>query len=166
MPGQTLQEVQFLDKYARQKGNGSRESWYEAIDRVMLYLYNLTFSDGRNGLDGSDYDKIHAAMVEKRAMPSMRALAMAGVAAERHSMTIYNCTYAPVIDLDVFREAVIILMNGAGFGYSVERKYIDRLPRVIPQFRNTEQGSVYIVPDTTEGWSDAIAQGIKSWVNG
>lgn len=161
-PGDTLQGVQFLDKYARQRGRG-RETWEQAVNRVSSYLVEL--SGGK--LPQADYDFIHRMILEKKSMPSMRLLAMAGEAARRQNTTIYNCTYAPIIDLDVFREAVIILMSGAGFGYSVESKYIDKLPPVAPgETSDYDPSAVFVCPDTTEGWADAVSYGITSWMTG
>src|SRR5207247_3677836 len=81
-------------------------------------------------LPAETYDRIRRAMLEMRAMPSMRLLAMAGSAAQRSNITIYNCSYMPVESVDSFVEALIISMSGCGVGYSVERKYVENFPRV------------------------------------
>ena len=50
-----------------------------------------------------------------RSMPSMRLLAMAGAAARRNNVAIYNCSYQPVESIDSFCEALLISMAGNGF---------------------------------------------------
>lgn len=158
-PNELLMQVQYLDKYARSLPNGERETWPQSIDRVMSFLKELS----RNRLEPRDYDFLERMMLEKKAMPSMRLLAMAGEAARRSNVTIFNCSYTPVNSLVVFKEAVLILMSGCGLGYSAERKYTDRLPAVKRQKGKRE---TYVVPDTTEGWAEAVYRGVTAWFEG
>lgn len=158
-PNELLMQAQYLDKYARSLPNGERETWPQSIDRVMSFLKELS----RNRLEPRDYDFLERMMLEKKAMPSMRLLAMAGEAARRSNVTIFNCSYTPVNSLVVFKEAVLILMSGCGLGYSVERKYTDRLPAVKRQKGKSE---MYVVPDTTEGWAEAVYRGVTAWFDG
>ena len=97
-------------------------------------------------------------------MPSMRLLAMAGDSAKRSNIAIYNCSYLPVESIDSFVEALIISMNGCGVGYSVERQYIEQMPRIKRQ-RGVKR-PVYVVPDTSGGWADALRYGLETWFAG
>jgi ribonucleoside-diphosphate reductase alpha chain len=63
-------------------------------------------------------------------MPSMRAMMTAGPAANRDNTCIYNCAYLPVDKTTAFAEAMFVLLNGTGVGYSVERQFINELPDV------------------------------------
>jgi ribonucleoside-triphosphate reductase (thioredoxin) len=143
-PEEVLQEVQFLDKYSRLSPTGERETWQQSVDRTVSFLRELS----GNRLSEKEYDFIRRMILEKKAMPSMRLLAMAGEAARRTNVSLFNCSYMPIDDPVAFKEAVLILMSGTGLGYSVERKYTDRLPGVINQTGATDS---YRVPDTTEG---------------
>lgn len=63
-------------------------------------------------------------------MPSMRAMMTAGDALSSCHIAGYNCSYLPVDHPFAFDEALFILMNGTGVGFSVEQACIDKLPAV------------------------------------
>jgi ribonucleoside-diphosphate reductase alpha chain len=86
----------------------------------------------------------------------MRALMTAGPALARDHLAGYNCSYLPIIDQRCFDEAMFILMNGTGVGYSVERQYINQLPVVAEQFHTTE--TCIKVADSKQGWAGAFRQ--------
>jgi ribonucleoside-diphosphate reductase alpha chain len=90
-------------------------------------------------------------------------MAMAGPAAERDSTTIYNCAYAPVDRLETFSDALTVSMAGCGFGFSVEKEYVDQLPEVKA---TTGEIFTYLVEDSALGWRDALLFGMRSWFEG
>lgn len=156
-----LQQFQFFDKYSRFNYDlGRRETWVETVDRAVDYLRELSC----NRLSHYVYERIAQSIREMRVMPSMRLLAMAGPAARRNNLAIYNCAYMAVDSLDAFVEALIISMSGCGVGYSVERHYVAKLPQVL-----TQRGlfvDTHVVEDTTEGWAAALRVGIETWFSG
>ncbi len=156
-----LQKFQFYDKYSRFNYElGHRETWVETVDRAVAYLRELSNSL----LDDATYERVRQNILEMRAMPSMRLLAMAGPAAQRNNIAIYNCSYLPVDCIDAFVEALIISMSGCGVGFSVEKTYVENFPRVHRQI----PGSVptMIVGDSAEGWADALRTGLETWFSG
>lgn len=156
-----IQKFQFFDKYSRFNYDlGRRETWKETVDRAVDYLKELSGEK----LDASVYKRIRTSMLEMKATPSMRLLAMAGPAARRSNIGIYNCSYQPVDSVDSFVEALIISMNGCGVGFSVESKYVENLPRVKRQ-TGMEVKQV-LIEDTTEGWADALRVGMNTWLEG
>ncbi len=156
-----LQKFQFYDKYARfTYTHGRRETWVETVDRAIEYLKEL--SDFR--LQPLTYQRLRHGILNMKVMPSMRLLAMAGPAARRNNISIYNCSYMPVDSLDSFVEALIISMSGCGVGYSVELDYIEKLPRIRRQ--KNEAPIQYVVEDSTEGWADALRTGLDAWFHG
>jgi ribonucleoside-diphosphate reductase alpha chain len=156
-----LQKFQFYDKYARfSNQHGRRETWIETVDRAVDYLKEL--SDYR--LQPLTYNRIRNAILNMKVMPSMRLLAMAGPAARRNNISIYNCSYMPVDSVDSFVEALIISMSGCGVGYSVEAEYVEKLPRIKRQ--RDESPTPYVVEDSTEGWADAVRVGLEAWFGG
>jgi ribonucleoside-diphosphate reductase alpha chain len=156
-----LQKFQFYDKYARfTYEHGRRETWVETVDRAINYLKEL--SDFR--LQPLTYQRLRHAILNMKVMPSMRLLAMAGPAARRNNISIYNCSYMPVDSIDSFVEAMIISMSGCGVGYSVEAEYIEKLPRIKRQKK--EAPMQHVVEDSTEGWADALRTGLEAWFNG
>lgn len=156
-----IQKFQFFDKYSRFNYDlGRRETWKETVDRSVDYLHEL--SGGK--LEASVYKRIRSAILEMKATPSMRLLAMAGPAARRNNISIYNCSYQPVDSIDSFVEALIISMNGCGVGFSVESKYVENLPRVKRQDGlNIKQ---MLIDDSTEGWAEALKVGLATWFDG
>jgi ribonucleoside-diphosphate reductase alpha chain len=156
-----IQKFQFYDKYARfTYEHGRRETWIETVDRAIDYLKEL--SDYR--LQPLTYQRLRHGILNMKVMPSMRLLAMAGPAARRNNMSIYNCSYMPVDSIDSFVEAMIISMSGCGVGYSVEAEYVEKLPRIKRQKK--EQPMQHVVEDSTEGWADALRTGLEAWFNG
>jgi len=156
-----LQKFQFYDKYARFNYDlGRRETWVETVDRAVDYLYELAGSR----LPTETYTRIRQSILNMRAMPSMRLLAMAGEAARRNNITIYNCSYQPVESIDSFVEALIISMCGCGVGFSVERKYVENFPRIKRQMGKAP--ITFVVEDSAEGWAEALRFGLQTWFEG
>lgn len=160
-----LQQFQFYDKYARYNyEHGRRETFSEAVQRSVSYLKEL--SGGL--LPESDYQAIQEHMEALQVMPSMRLFAMAGEAARRNNICIYNCSYAPIDSLESFSEMLTILMCGTGVGYSVESQYVNQLPKIKKQSKRKQEKypSIFVVPDTSEGWADALLTGLNCWFDG
>ncbi|MFW5686158.1 MAG: ATP cone domain-containing protein [Spirochaetota bacterium] len=156
-----IQQFQFYDKYSRFNYDlGRRETWLETVDRAVSYLRELS----EERLPEADYTRIRNAILNMEAMPSMRLLAMAGEPARRNNVAIYNCSYLPVDSLDSFVEALIISMSGCGVGYSVERRYVEQLPRITRQSGVVRE--TFVVPDTSDGWAAALRIGLETWFAG
>ncbi len=156
-----LQQFQFLDKYSRFNYDlGRRETWVETVDRAVDYLNELSHRQ----VGPVVLNRLRQAMLRMEALPSMRLLAMAGPAARRNNIAIYNCSYMPVDSLDSFVEALIISMNGCGVGYSVESEYVEQLPRI--QRQKGTNVAVQVVEDSTEGWAAALKLGLETWFSG
>jgi ribonucleotide reductase alpha subunit len=156
-----LQKFQFYDKYSRFNYEMSRrETWIETVDRTVDFLHELA----GDRLPRQTYERVRKAILNMQAMPSMRMLAMAGAAARRNNITIYNCSYQPVESIDSFVEALIISMSGCGVGFSVERAYVENFPRIK---RQTGHAPVeFVVEDSAEGWADALRFGLQTWFEG
>ncbi len=156
-----LQKFQFYDKYSRFNYElGRRETWLETVNRAVDYLREL--SDYQ--LPATVYDRIRQGILDMKVMPSMRLLAMAGPAARRNNIAIYNCSYMPVDSIDSFVEALIISMSGCGVGFSVERQYVEQFPRIARQ--SGKPAPTHVVKDTSEGWAEALRLGLTTWFNG
>ena len=156
-----IQEFQFLDKYSRfDYDKGRRETWIETVDRSVEYLKEIS----KSKLPQEEYDRIRKYILEMKATPSMRLLAMAGPAARRQNISIYNCSYLPLDSIDSFVEELIIAMAGCGVGFSVERRYIEQLPEV--KMQTGDILSTYQIQDSTEGWAEALRVGLTTWFEG
>src|SRR3990172_12348535 len=134
------QQYIFKSRYARWRDDlGRRENWDETVKRYCDF-WRVRFSDL------FPYDDIYNAIYNLEVVPSMRALMTAGPALERDNIAGYNCSYLPIIDQRCFDEAMFLLMNGTGVGYSVERQYVSKLPEVAEEFHQTE--TCITVPDS------------------
>ncbi len=158
-----LQYFQFVDKYARwREADRRRETWSECCDRVMGFF--RTRPQLASKLTEGEWGLLREAMFRREASPAMRIVQMAGPALERCNTGAFNCCYVACDDLAMFPEALYLLMQGCGVGFSVESEYVDCLPRVKKQKGSPPQG--YKVKDSTEGWCDAVRDGMAAWVGG
>lgn len=156
------QQLQFYDKYSRFSYElGRRETWVETVDRSVDFLRELAAGK----LDENVFAEIHAGILTMEVMPSMRLLAMAGPAARRNHVALYNCSYMAVDALDAFVEAMIISMCGTGVGYSVEQHYVAKLP-IVEHWQTDSRATVWTVEDSSEGWANAWRIGLTRWFGG
>jgi ribonucleoside-diphosphate reductase alpha chain len=102
------------------------------------------------------FDEVKDSILNHRIMPSMRALMTAGPALERDHIAAYNCSFIAVDSLRAFDEAMYVLMNGTGVGFSVESKYLDELPIISESFNQT--GTTIVVEDSKLGWAKALKE--------
>lgn len=150
-----------VSRYARWlEDEGRRETWSETVDR---YMDNIVHKALLHYLGEPDnYEEFNTLMREIReailgleVMPSMRALMTAGKASERDNTCMYNCSFLAVDDPKAFDEAMFILLCGTGVGFSVERKFVEKLPDVPKLF---DSDTVVMVRDSKEGWAKALRQ--------
>ena len=136
---------------------GRRETWKETVDRYVDWIVGVQEKRGVT-VRPEDVEDVRHAITYHHVMPSMRALMTAGPAADRNNISIFNCSFLAVDSVRAFDEALIILMHGTGVGFSVENKYVDKLPEVAESFHNTT--TVVKVEDSKEGWAKAF----KEWL--
>lgn len=127
-----------------------RETWNETVDRYVDFLVQ----ERGTKIPEKVIKKIKSYILSLDVMPSMRALWAAGSAAKQSNVTMYNCSFLNVDSVESFSECLYILCCGTGVGFSVEKKYIDKLPIVIP--KNITPAQTFYIPDTKEGWSDSV----------
>lgn len=132
---------------------GRRETWSESVDRVVgFFEKDLRNRVGYN-VDKEDLDVVAHLIKNHEVMPSMRVMMTAGPALERNHIAAYNCSYLPVDDLRAFDEALLILMQGTGLGFSVSWRHVEKLPKVADKV--SEAPIEIIVEDSKEGWAAA-----------
>ena len=146
------QEYIAASRYARyQDDKGRRENWGETVDRYVDYIFTRTPAIQENKKLKTE---IRNAIFNLELMPSMRAVMTAGKSADRDNTCVYNCSYLPVDDAKSFDEAMFILLCGTGVGFSVESKYINRLPEVPEKLFESEH--TIVVHDSKEGWAKSL----------
>ncbi len=147
------QEYIHRSRYARWRDDlGRRETWEETVDRYMEFIGKVDGSE----FTAEPHKEVRDAILNMEVMPSMRAVASAGKAAERDNIAMYNCSYLAVDHPRAFDEAMYILLCGTGVGFSVERQYVTKLPEVSENFYDTD--TTIVVGDSKLGWAKAYRQ--------
>jgi ribonucleoside-triphosphate reductase len=146
-----------VSRYARWlEDKNRRETWTETVDRYIdfmkYYLVENFEYDSKNKI----FAELREAILNHKIMPSMRALMTAGTALERDHIGAYNCSFIAVDNPRAFDEAMYVLMNGTGVGFSVEQKYIDQLPLVSEQLYPT--ATTIVVEDSKLGWAKSYKE--------
>ena len=146
-----------LSRYARWLENENRrETWGETVDRYFSFMLNQ-LKTKHNYVPSEDLiEELRSAVFNRNVMPSMRSVMTAGPALERENVSGYNCAFLPVDNARSFDEAMYILMCGTGVGFSVEYKYINKLP-ALPETLEKSSTTV-IVGDSKEGWAKAYRE--------
>jgi len=145
-------------------GPGRREDWFETVDRYMDFMKNQLETKMNYTIPMETDSELREAIKNLEIVPSMRAIMTAGKALDRDNTAGYNCSYLPVDDPKCFDEAMYILLCGTGVGFSVESKYVDKLPEV-PHMM-FESDSTVVVSDSKEGWAKALRQVIALLYSG
>lgn len=160
-------EYVFLSKYS-QTHNGKKETWQEAVNRVMD-MHLKRYSGMVKPEDEAEFSKMfaHAYSLysEQRVLGAQRALQYGGeLMLEKHAR-FYNCSSTYVDRVRVFEEIMYLLLCGAGTGYSVQYVHTDRLP--VPKgFDNSKQAEKFVIPDTIEGWAEAVGKMMTAYYYG
>lgn len=160
-------EYVFLSKYS-QTHDGKKETWQEAVNRVMD-MHLKRYSGMVKPEDEAEFSKMfaHAYSLysEQRVLGAQRALQYGGeLMLEKHAR-FYNCSSTYVNRVRVFEEIMYLLLCGAGTGYSVQHVHTDRLP--VPKgFDNSKQAEKFVIPDTIEGWAEAVGKMMTAYYYG
>lgn len=146
--------------------SGRRETWKETVKRTVDFLKEIARKQKANAISKETWERLHTAILEKRVIPSMRLLAMAGPAARRNNLLIYNCSALATESITDFVEAMTLSINGVGVGFSVEREFVDQLPEIKALDLTNKMPTFFVIPDTSEGWSEALQVGLEHWTTG
>jgi ribonucleoside-triphosphate reductase len=145
-----------LSRYARwlQEDN-RRETWGETVDRyfdfMLSHLKTMDYVP-----DNKTVEELKQAVYDRSVMPSMRSVMTAGPALDRDHVAGYNCSFVPVDNPRSFDETMYILMCGTGVGFSVEYKYVNKLPSVPETFEKST--TIITVEDSKQGWAKAYRE--------
>ena len=159
------QEYIAKSRYCRfVESEGRREDWFETVDRYMDFMKNHLETKHNHVMPMEIDSEMREAIKNLEVVPSMRAIMAAGKALDRDNTAGYNCSYMPVDDPKAFDEAMYILLCGTGVGFSVEHKYVDKLPEIPDQLFDSE--TTIVVPDSKEGWAKSLRQVIALLYSG
>ena len=132
-----------------------RETFNESVTRVMNFFSNHLGENQGYHLKPNERDRIENAIKRLDVLPSMRVLANAGDLLKSENAMAYNCSFIGINSVEAFSEALYLLLNGVGVGFSVESKFISKLP-IVPFF--FVEGGVVFFEDSVEG----IATGLNT----
>ena len=154
-----LSDIVVFNKYAKYIPEiGRRETWEEICERNMV-MHIRKFPQLKEEIK-QVYKEF---VVPRKVLPSMRSMQFAGLPIELNNSRIFNCSYCPVDHPFVFAEAMHMLLGGTGFGYSVQKHHVEKLPSIIgPSDKNRR----FLIGDSIEGWGEAIKVLIKAYTQG
>jgi adenosylcobalamin-dependent ribonucleoside-triphosphate reductase len=172
--GNSVGEITFLRTYSRLKADGTKETWVDVCERVINGMYSLQKDHAKtNRLPWSD---AKAAASAKEAFdrlwnlkwtPPGRGLWVMGtplVNEQRNSAALQNCAFVStgsMVKTDPAKPFAFLMeasMLGVGVGF--DDKGADKEFTIYaPQGETT-----YDIPDTREGWVEATASLINSYL--
>ena len=146
-----------LSRYAKWvEAEGRRETWGETVDRYFSFMLNHLNKNHNYIPNEKLVAELKEFVFERNVMPSMRSVMTSGLALERDNVAGYNCAFVPVDSPRTFDETMYILMCGTGVGFSVEYKYINKLPAVPEKLEKSD--TVIVVEDSKQGWAKAYRE--------
>lgn len=158
-----LSEFTYYSRYAQYKPElKRRENWHEAVERV----FNMHRKKYANALQASEelraeLDFAENQVKKKRVLGSQRALQYGGEDVLKNNARIYNCCGVHIDKPKAFQDTVYLLLAGCGVGFSVQKQHIKKLPKVSPP--DPKNNVKYVVPDSCEGWADALGVLLSSY---
>jgi ribonucleoside-diphosphate reductase alpha chain len=146
-----------LSRYARWiSEDNRRETWGETVDRYFSFMLGHLEKNHNYIPNEKLVAELKEFVFERNVMPSMRSVMTSGAALERDNVAGYNCAFLPVDSARSFDETMYILMCGTGVGFSVEYKYINKLPAVPETLEKST--TVITVEDSKQGWAKAYRE--------
>lgn len=141
-----------------------REKWTETVDRTMN-MFLEKFKEKPQIVEG--IQKYAPMVKEMKILTSMRVLQFAGDAVKLNNSRVYNCSFLHIKRQYDFAVVFYLLLSGCGVGFSVQRRHVDQLPPIQRNFGNwtkVSKSDVFVIPDTLEGWCQALDHLIASYM--
>jgi len=156
--------IKYYTDYAKYiEEEGRVETWEDSVARVMnmhrgkYATQILQYPELARAIDFAE-----EAYLNKEILGSMRALQWGGEALRKHEAKMYNCLSSYVDRVHFFQECMYFLLCGCGTGFSVQNHHIEKLP---PITNRTKGKKTFTIPDSIEGWSDAVGALISSYIS-
>ena len=153
-----LSDITVFMKYAKYIPElERRETWQELVERNMnMHIKKFPF------LEEEIKEVYYRSVLPKKILPAMRSLQFAGNPIEVNNARMFNCSFAPLDDYRAFAEGIFLLLSGCGFGYSVQKHHVDKLPEINKPVKKRR----YLVADSIHGWADAVKVLLNSYFTG
>lgn len=151
------QQVIHQTRYARWREEDSRrEFWSETASRYTDFFKGHLKERHGFKVPKDVLEEVEKSIYELDVMPSMRTLMTAGEALGSAEVANYNCAFLVVDSVRAFSEHMYILMCGSGSGFSVERRFVDKLPEVPEELHDSDTTIVFA--DSRKGWCAGFNQ--------
>jgi len=158
---QMLSQSKFYMGYSRWKEDvGAYESWDEAVERVMN-MHRKMYANKMTPALAAHIDFAEQAYKEKLVLGAQRALQFGGDQLMQHMARAYNCSVSYCDRPAFFNETFYLLLCGCGVGFSVQKHHVGKLPSF--KRRSEKKVKVFHIPDSIEGWADAVAVLLSSY---
>lgn len=147
-----MSEYVRYSKYAQyNKNKKRRDNWKEQVNK-MFEMHQLKFGDLLDPII-EDVKFAKKKVLNKIILGSQRALQFSGNPILKKEAKIYNCTASYADRIPFFKESMYLLLCGCGVGFSVQKHHVAKLPNIS---KRTHGKKTFTVPDSIEGWSDAL----------
>ena len=147
---QILSDFVTYTKYARYLPKNKRRETYEEIVTRNMEMHIKKFPILEEEIR-RNFDYVY----NKKVLPSMRSFQFAGKAIELNPVRSYNCSARAIDSTSAFSEAMFILLAGCGYGFSVQKHHVKKLPPLLgPITKGRKQR--YLIADSIEGWASAV----------
>ena len=173
--GNSVGQITFLRTYSRKKEDGTKETWVDVCERVINGMYSiqkdhcksqrLPWNDAKASASAKEaFDRLF----ELKWTPPGRGLWVMGtpiVNIQKNSAALQNCAFISTLDMTKhdpalpFRFLMEASMLGVGVGF--DNKGAEK---VFSIHKPDEGESVYVIPDTREGWVESMALLVNSYL--
>lgn len=158
----------FYSKYSRVKPDGKKETWEEAVSRVMEMHYQ--FFDGKIKEENKDafnkvFQEAWISYNNQEILGSQRSLQYGGPQLLKNNFRSFNCSGSYCNRIEFFKELMELLLSGCGTGFSVQKVHIEQLP-IIKGVANDIPKIYSIIEDSIEGWANSVGDLIEAYYKG
>jgi len=160
---EAFQEYIRYSRYARyNEKEQRRETWDEQVERVFKLHSNKYKTQLEENQELKElFLQAKQDYRDQLFLGSQRILQFAGDVNNpdadcpimKHQARVYNCVTTAVDRDRAFSEIMYMLLCGCGVGFSVQKQHVSSLPSLFYHDNNVVG---YTVPDTIEGWAQAV----------
>lgn len=158
----------FYSKYSRVKPDGKKETWNEAVSRVMEMHYQ--FFDGKIKEENKDafnkvFQEAWIAYNNQEILGSQRSLQYGGPQLLKNNFRSFNCSGSYCNRIEFFKELMELLLSGCGAGFSVQKVHTEQLP-IVKGLESNLSKTHYTIEDSIEGWANSTGDLIEAYYKG
>jgi len=168
-PFSTVGYITYKRTYARRLDEADITSKTEEFPQTVERVIKATNTQLGCNFTEAEQERLRKYLTELKGTVAGRFLWQLGTdtVGKLGLASLQNCAFT-VIDEPVrpFTWAMDLLMLGSGVGYNIQRKNVDKLPEVNPNFiaptRLDTADADFIVPDSREGWVSLLGKTLKA----